>query len=230
MKIDKFLFLFFLIILIFSCKKDEPFKQLTYPSVYYKSGIKIAGDLRVFSTSGEIKDPSITSRFLATDSLSYSYGADQIGNNPGTMDSIKFSDAQHAIVKEGYSQYNCAVDQENKELILTRADTSARLIYNEQFTHSITYNIRQVKPEVYSEYLVSSTRGDYIFGYTGKEKYVLQESNGQLVAPEILFMQHHLLVYYNGRANNILQNDFYKNIPTGDTVSIQGYLLLYEKQ
>jgi len=113
---------------------------------------------------------------------------------------------------------------------LTRADTSARLIYNEQFTHSITYNIRQVKPEVYSEYLVSSTRGDYIFGYTGKEKYVLQESNGQLVAPEILFMQHHLLVYYNGRANNILQNDFYKNIPTGDTVSIQGYLLLYEKQ
>lgn len=97
MKIDRFLFLL-LFTLVISCKKDEAFKQLTYPSVYYKSGIKLAGDLMVFSTAGEIKDPSITNRFLAADSLSYSYGADQIGNNPGIMDSIKFSDAQHAIV------------------------------------------------------------------------------------------------------------------------------------
>ena len=230
MKIDKILFLSFLIILIFSCKKDEPFKQLTYPSVYYKSGIKIAGDLMVFSTAGEIKDPSIINRFLASDSFIYSSSADQIGNHPGVMDSIKLSDAQHAIVKESYSQYNCIVDQEKKELILTRADTSDGSSYPEQFTYSIMYNIGQVKPEVYSEYLISSTRGNYLFGYTGKEKYVLQESNGQLVAPEIIFIQHHLPGYYNGRANNIFQNDFYKSIPTGDTVSIQGYFLLYEKQ
>jgi len=229
MKIDKILFLPFLIILIFSCKKDEAFKQLTYPSVYHKSGIKLAGDLMVFSTAGEIKDPSIIDRFLPDSSI-YSNLADQIGNNPGVMDSIKFSDAQHSIVNETYSQYHCTVDQEKKELILTRTDTSAGSIYNDQFTRSIMYNIGQVKPEVYSEYLLSSTRGDYIFGYTGKEKYVLQESSGQLVAPEIIFIQHHLPGYYNGRANNILQSDFYKSIPTGDTVSIQGYFLLYEKQ
>src|ERR1051326_2637021 len=229
MKIDKILFLSFLIILIFSCKKEAPFKQINYPSAYYKSGIKVAGDLMVFSTAGEIKDPFIINRFLPDSSIYSSY-ADQIGNNPGTMDSIKFSDAQHAIVKESYSQYNCIVDQEKKELILTRADTSDGSSYPEQFTYSIRYNIGQVKPEVYSEYLISSTRGDYLFGYTGKEKYVLQESNGQLVAPEIMFIQHHLPGYYTGRTNNILQNDFYKTIPTGDTVSLQGYFLLYEKQ
>src|SRR6266498_3412107 len=143
MKIYKILFLSFLIILIFSCKKDEAFKQLTYPSVYHKSGIKLAGDLMVFSTAGEIKDPSITNRFLAADSSRYSSYADQFAN-PGIMDSIKFSDEQHATMKEGYSSYNCTVDQEKKELILARTDTSDGASYPEQFTYSIMYNIGQI--------------------------------------------------------------------------------------
>jgi len=145
------------------------------------------------------------------------------------MDSIRFVDEQHAIVNDGYAHRSCTIDHENEALILTRTDTSQSTCSGDQFTRTMTYYVGEIKPVVYSEYLVSSTRGYYVFGYTSTGKYVLQESNGQLVAPEIFFV-YHTTNYYQGNTNNILQDDFFKNMAEGDTASIMGYQLLYEKQ
>jgi len=97
MKSNQFLFLLFLWLLIFSCKKDDAIKF-----TYYKSGLKTAGDLRVFSSNGEITDFSLISRFSDKDSSTFSIEAGNIINFPGTMDSIQLSDAQHAIVKDKF--------------------------------------------------------------------------------------------------------------------------------
>jgi hypothetical protein len=63
MKSSKFLFLLLPGIVSFSCKKDDD-TPITYPSAYHKSEIKTAGDLRIFSSTGEIRDPVITGRCI----------------------------------------------------------------------------------------------------------------------------------------------------------------------
>jgi hypothetical protein len=228
MKINKFLFLLFLWVLIFSCKKDDAIK-ITYPSAYHKSGLKTAGDLRVFSSNGEIRDKSVISRFNQTDTSNFSIVADYIKNNRGTLDSITISDVQHATVYDRYSPLNCLFIQERDRLILTSTDTITGYSSGNEFTQNPDYYIGQVKPEVYAEYLISSTGGNYQFGYTAREKFIFHNSGGQLVAPFIIFMVHRKQVEYGGSMNNILQNDFFKKLPSADTVTLKEYLVLYEK-
>ena len=233
MKINQFLFFPFLWIFIFSCKKDSASLNIDYPSNYHKSGIKPNGNLRVFSSTGEIRDQSVISRFNETNSSSFSAVADVIGNHPGKMDSVKFSDAQHASMNNNYIPLNCLVSQESATIILTRTDTSLGSTYLNELTHDIYYYIGQVKPDVYAEYLISSTRGDFYFGYSAREKFILNLSGSQIVAP---LVQYNLYLaglnngtYFNGYVNNNLQNDFYKNMNAGDTVTLREYLVTYEK-
>lgn len=228
MKSIAFLFLLFLLALDFSCKKDD--LQIAYPSAYHKSGLKVTGDLRVFSSNGEIKNPSIISRFAGKDTAYYSAVANYIINERGVMDSIKFSDAQHGIMNDRYQPLKCLISRQDDTFVLSRTDTTRGYSSGDEFTHSMMYYIGNIKPEVYTEYLISSVRGLYVFGYTAREKFVLKESHGQLVAPLIQFIQHRNDVQLNiGYVNNILLNDFYKMISTDDTVTIMEYQILYEK-
>jgi len=119
--------------------------------------------------------------------------------------------------------------RESGRLILTRTDTSIGYSYGDEFTRSPAYYIGQFKPEVYSEFLVSSTRGDYQFGYITREKFILKKTVGQLVAPFILFTLHRNQLQYWGYVNNILQDDFYKKISAADTLTLKEYLILYKK-
>ena len=203
--------------------------KITYPSAYHKSGLKTAGDLRVFSSNGEIRDLSVISRFNQEDSSNFSLVADNIKISHFTMDSVQFSDVQHAIVNDRFVSLNCLFTQEGDRLILTRTDTIIGYSSGDEFTLSPAYYIGQVKPEVYSEYLISSTRGNYQFGYTAREKFIFHNSGGQLVAPFIIFMRHREQVEYWGYMNNILQNDFFKKLSTTDTLTLKEYLILYEK-
>lgn len=99
----------------------------------------------------------------------------------------------------------------------------------EVFTRKIDYTIGQVKPEVFSEYLISSTGGYYVFGYSYKPKFILNQSGSQLVAPVIQFAEHSTNTYFGKRVNNTLQSDFYKNLPVADTLTLREYLIIYEK-
>src|SRR5260221_11016041 len=140
MKISQLLFFLFLVF-IFSRKKDGAGLNIAYPSNYHKSGIKPNGNLRVFSSTGEISDQSVISRFNETDSSNFSSVADNIGNYPGRMDSVKFSDAQHARMNENYTPLNCLIRLEGGNIILTRTDTSVGGTYSNELTHHISYYI-----------------------------------------------------------------------------------------
>jgi hypothetical protein len=228
MKSTKFLFFLLWGTAIFSCKKNDD-TQIRYPSAYHKSGLKTTGDLRLFSSNGEISDPAAISRFNLLDSANFTIYADYIRDNQETMDSIQLQDPQHAIMIDQYTAKNCFLTRERGRLILTRADTSIGYSEADEFTRSPSYYIAELKPEVYSEYLISSTRGFYQFGYTGREKFILDRSGGQLAAPLIFFTRHRQFQDYSLYVNNFLQKDFYKNIPVGDTITLREYLVLYEK-
>ena len=86
----------------------------------------------------------------------------------------------------------------------------------------------RVKPDVLSEYVYSSIAGNYIFAYSGRRKFVFQESGGQLVAPVILYNLHSKN-FDGGFVNNTLQPDFYSILTEGDTVALMEYQILYEK-
>lgn len=228
MKNNKFLILLLLGLAIFSCRKNDD-SSITYPSVYQKSGLKSAGDLRIFSSNGEIRDPAARSRFNLMDSANFTIYSEYIRDNQETMSSIQLQDPHHAIVNDKYIAKNCALTRERNRLILTRADTSIGYSEADEFTRSPSYYLAQIKPEVYSEYLISSTRGFYQFGYTGREKFILDRSTGKLAAPFIFFTLHRLQQEYRLNVNNNLQEDFYKNISVGDTIALKEYLVLYEK-
>jgi len=227
-KSKRFLFLVLLALVIFSCKKNDS-TQITYPSVYHKSGMKAAGDLRVFSLNGEILDAGVISRFSLLDSAHFTFYANSLRDDHFIMDSIYLQDPQHAIVIDRYVPTNCLITRSGNRLILTRADTVIGYSSGDAFTRTIAYYIRQIKPEVYTEYLTSSTRGVYQFGFTGREKFVLDRSGGQLVAPFIFFILYGQQQQSTLYVNNILQEDFYKNMAVGDTLLLKKYLVLYEK-
>ena len=174
MKSNKFLVLLLLGIVIFSCRKNDD-SSITYPSVYQKSGLKAAGSLRLFSLNGEIRDPEILSRFNLLDSANFTIYSEYIRDNQETMRSIQLSDPQHAIMNVSYDPKNCLVTRDRSLMILTATDTSIGYSEADEFTRSPSYYIGQIKPEVYSEYLISSTRGFYQFGYTGRENFILAD-------------------------------------------------------
>jgi len=218
-----------LCLFIFSCKKNDSGLSIDL-SIYSKSGIRANGNFRIFSQTGEITDPFIVSRFNLNDTFDFVYMEDVTGNSPSVMKYIKFSDAQHAEVADQDTLRSCVVSEDGANIILTRTDTSIGSTFANELTRHIIYYIGEVKPEVYSEYLISSTRGSYVFGYRAREKFVLLQSEGQILAPFIGFKQHigggpGIPMYIN----NNLQTDFYKNIESGDTVTLKEYFLTYRK-
>ncbi len=231
MRYSRFLFSLFLCLLIFSCEDDDV-SLVTYPSFYHKSGLMSSGNMRVFSSMGEIKSNSVINRYAEYDTSYYSYYAKDISNY-AFMDSVKFIDSKNAILNHQYSNQDCLYSQENDLLVLTEVDTGKDCCtYREVMSRSILYYISQVKPEIYSEYLYSSTRGDYYFGFVGKRKFVFTKSGQQLVAPIIQFTQHYGSVFNvttRGFVNNVLQPDFYTYLAIGDTVTLMESLIRYDK-
>jgi hypothetical protein len=232
MKISSRLFLLFFAAFIFSCSKDS-LVDLGYPSTYHKTGIRPNGDLRVFSSAGEINNRDIISRFNQTDSFFFNNTSDELGNYSHKMDSIYFSDAGNAIMTEYNTALHCLVKQEGKNFLLTRTDTTNGTTYLNEMSHNITYYLGQVKPDLYSESLYSSTRGNYYFNYSATEKFILSKPGAELVAPILEYKIYRAAVNgggdYSGYINNILQDDFFKNLDKGDTVIIKDYLITYEK-
>lgn len=222
-------FIFALWVFIAACKKEEGFLSIAYPSIYHKSKITTNGELRVFSKAGEITDLAIISLFNQSDSNIFSQIADYMINNRGMLDTIQFFDSQRARVVDRDISVNCTVMKESSGLVLTSMDTAIRSTNGEVFTRKIDYTIGQVKPEVFSEYLISSTGGYYVFGYSYKPKFILKQSGSQLVAPVIQFAEHNTNTYFGKWVNNSLQGDFYKSLLVGDTLTLRQYLIIYEK-
>ncbi|HEX6893494.1 MAG TPA: hypothetical protein VF141_22435 [Chryseolinea sp.] len=146
------------------------------------------------------------------------------------MDSVKFVDRQHAMLDHENNNTNCLLAIESDLLILTETDASRKCCFaGEVFTRSLPYQLVRLKPEVHTEFIQSSSGGNYSFGFTGRRKYVLKESYGKLIAPLILYTRHSEK-FESGFVNNVLQRDFYSNLDPGDTLSVMEFQIHFEKQ
>jgi hypothetical protein len=219
----------FLCAIALRCQDDDS----TYPINYHKSDIHRAGSLRVFTRHGEIKNQYLINRFILRDTSTYNYWASALVNYP-YLDTIRFSSESRAVVSFSYETIQCSARNNFSTIVLTRSDTTRGFTGGNELTHQVRYFICEEKPEVYSEYLHSSTRGNYLFGYVAREKFVLKRDGAYLSAPMILFISYSPVgenEYYGmgDYINNTLESDFYLNLEEKDTVSVMEYQLLFEK-
>lgn len=222
-------FLIILFFIFFSCKKDDVF-TIEPASVFIKSSKEKTGVVRVFAGNGEIKDQSILNRFNGSDSFSLKYMSDYLFPNPNRLDTIRFVDSKNARIFEDYSYTDFSVIQQKSDFVLSGKQPIHYSLYGDLFTRSPGYLISQYKPPVYAEYLVSSTGGNYIFGYDSRKEYVLTSENGILKAPWILMIAHYKAGYtLHYSVSNTPDFNFYKSLNTGDTVVLQQYSINYKK-
>jgi len=227
---NRFCFLLFLLVLILSCETDNKTSLLTYPSVFHKSGFEAVGKLRVFSSTGEIKNSSAISRFSRYDTSYFNSYANYINSDPQIMDTIGFVNEQGVMLHHESQCLDCLLNMENDLLILTEINVnSSCCTQGEVMTRSLPYYMCRVKPEVHSEFLHSSIGGKYSFAFTGRRKYVFKETDGRLVAPLILYNLHSKN-FEGGFVNNFLQPDFYSMLAAGDTLALREYELLFESK
>jgi len=222
-------YLFILFFIFSSCKKDDIF-TIEPASAFVKSSKEKIGILRVFTANGEIKDQSILNRFNGWDSASLRYISDNLFPNPNRMDTIRFVDSKNARILEDYAYTDFLVTQQESDFVLSGKQTIHYTLYGDLFTKSPGYLISQYKPPVYAEYLISSTGGNYLFGYDTRKEYVLTSENGILKAPWILMITHYkagYILYYS--VSNKPDFNFYKSLNTGDTVVLQQYTINYKK-
>lgn len=209
------------------CQDDDP----TYPIIYRKSAILQAGRLRVFTHQGEIKDQYVINRFIFRDTSTYNFWASVLINQP-YLDTIRFISESRAVVTFNYATIQCSARNTISTIVLTQYDTTWGFTEGNEITHQVSYLIVKEKPEIYSEYLHSSTRGLYLFGFTAREKFVLKYHGAQISAPIIMFMWYHSNAnsFRGNYVNNSLENDFYRSLEEKDTVSLLEYQLLFEKE
>lgn len=221
---------FFLVLtgyfLIYSCKKETAI-QINYNYTYQKTGSAAAGPIRVFARTGEIRDYKIVKKITILDSadftsVGYDWGFNQL------MMNCSFSNAGQGVVTNYYTSENCTSIQVNGYLRLNGSNNITGYSGGDIYTHSFLYNIVQMKPIVFNQYLASSTNGNYQFEYTGLQTYIFTQWQHQLVAPVFLYAVRSNNYYYSGYFNNIPDYNFFKQIPVGDTLILQEFYLLYK--
>jgi hypothetical protein len=218
-----------LLLVAISCNKDGDSGIVT-PGEYHKSSKSQAGSTRLFARSGEITSPVIISRFENLDDHWFDAMGNLLYPFEGKVDSIRVTAAKNIDVNDNwkYSSYNFA--DKGNNITLTAIDTTIGVSYHEVYTRTIHYHVALYKPPVFREYLVTSTGGQYGFGYVTLKQFHMEKEEGGFKLPWITGVIH----YANGSTNSIsVQNkidvNFYKTLAAGDTVVIREYAVYYTK-
>jgi hypothetical protein len=229
MRVPPFFVAVSLLLAVISCKKDGSF-PLNTPAVYYKTSKLQTSATRVFTLSGEIKIPSLIYRFENLDSSYLIALSNQLFPYKGRVDSIRVKDAKNIDVNDAYQYKPYKAVSRGNQITLTAKDTTTDFSNNEVYTRTIHYNIGLYKPPVFQEYLFSSVRGVYVFGYTTLNQLHLKTEGDRLRLAWIIGTIH----YTNGSTNVIsIQNkidlNVNKSLAAGDTVVVREYAVFYEK-
>ena len=219
----------FFLLLFFSCNKENDF-DVSYGSLYYKSEAQKVPVVHYYNQNGEINNTSIPS-FWIQDDTAYSTYLLGLQLQPGRFDTIKFLSQQEAVIKIYSTETKYTTANDGGNMILTSKDNISGYSSGDEYTKSPPYYSVKYKTEVASEWIRSSVRGDYIFGYLGKSKAVVDKSGDKLVLP-FLFIRQRRGGFIRGAymENNLLQPDFYKNIMAGDTIVIMEAKVFYSKK
>ena len=216
-------FLFF----IFSCKKENI--DFDYGATYYKSSIQQHGLLRYFTTTGEITNSPAINNYFDDDTSYFGY-LRQYLMQPGYYDTLIVS-SPNEVIDDTYNwriRYPAKLD--GRRLIMTR-DSLTRYSSGDEYTRSPGYYLLHYKPKVYYEWLQSSLRGDYLFGFRGEAKNVVTTDGVKLIFPLIFSRQHRNGKFPNADySNNYIAKDFFKSIIPGDTLSVLELRVYYDKK
>jgi hypothetical protein len=221
-----FLFVVAMLFLL-SCNDKEVQPSIAFPSEYHKSGVEPGDGFRVYTREGELRDKLILEKFIGIDST-YFNNMNYNMRRHGFYDSIKFSPIRQASLV-GYWKTDCTTSGSGGLIVLTQNDTIDRCCsYPEVLTRTFDYYIVQIKPNVFSESIYSSTRGAYLFTYVYQPKFVLMKYDGKLVAPFIQYVRHSDTAYEQGELNNLPVLDFYKYLTEGDTLILTNSFITFE--
>lgn len=219
-----------LLLLAASCSKNAANVNVSYNALYFKNVAKAVGTIRLFARSGEINDAVVLSRYLDADSNYYKYFPDKIVALGEWLDTLIIKNRDTAIIKLYNTPNKYLVTSQAGKMVLISVQMATGYQFYETYSRSFDYYANQNRPVISNEYLVSSTRGIYEFGYVCRPRYVLnQAGNGGLAAPVVAFFQHksngeNYANYFNGS----LQQGFYQQIPLGDTVSLNEFQLIFD--
>jgi hypothetical protein len=217
----------FCIFFFYACKKEESLPSLVFGKTFYKEKIEKDGKIRLFANSGEISDAATISRF-ETDSYSYlSTYTDYYVQGP-KMDSLIFVNDKTARIVDDYVSRIFDYSQLKNDIILTQKDTTIFSIYGDLYSNSLIYQVGKYKPAIYSEDLVSSVGGEYLFTAKGKGQYVFNSNANVISTPLIGMVQYSRRSTRIDLVNNIFDAAFAGKIPLTDTVVVQLYTVTYQ--
>ena len=210
-----------LLIIFHSCKKEN---LIDSGNTFHRTKSEPAGFIRVFARSGEITNSSIVQRWEYNDTSNINFFAGRT-----SLDTIRILDNGEArLFHFSYSNYNYRV--RINELKFTAKDTITQYSFLEVYTRTLPYFLSLYKPEVYKEYVISSTAGGYSFAYRTLNEYRLVKDNGHLKAPWIVALLHTKTF---GTTTFVLQNkmdaNFYQYLNESDTVVLREYSISYEQ-
>jgi hypothetical protein len=230
---NRFLFALFLSLVIFSCEDDDP-EPFHYPATYTRLVVEAVGAIRVFDKTGELTSPTVIQHYTEGDTSFFNAGLRYYTQYTGLIDTVKFADATHGTLMQGYSKHECTIQSDGGLLILSdNVITNNCCTGGEVYSRTLNYNLGQVKDDVYSESIRSSTGGNYLFDYSVRRKFVLRKQNGKLIAPVIVYRLHAYGNDYagSGNLNNVLEPDFYKVLRDGDVLTmIESQIVFNEYQ
>jgi hypothetical protein len=219
--------------LLLSCDGVE--SAIQYPMTFVKSKILPMGSWRVFNKDGEVTDKNTFRDLVSeTDTTGFRYATENILKST-SLDIVRIMSPTEGSVRGYPNSPNCMVASNETGFVFTNKDTTGASICREQMTKHINYFIGSVKPDIFSEYLGSSTAGNFCFVYTGRQKFVFNGHPLAFYAPYIIF-----IVRTNTgtaptygetvRLNNNLAQDFYKHLGENESVSLMEYQLLFERK
>jgi hypothetical protein len=212
-----------------SCKKDSSPVPLEPSSVYRKTSITATSPPRLFALSGEITNTDIINRFKSYDESWLEDLSHELFPNKGPMDTLRVQQGGDMAVFDNYQYTTYSVKQSGNKITLTAKDTLRSTSYGEVYTRTLQYHLALYKPPVFSETLVSSTRGLYGFDYTSLRQIHLEQEQKTIRAPWILAISHNPGLINSLRVQNKLDVNFYKILAAGDTVLLREYVVVYAK-
>jgi hypothetical protein len=220
-KLTGFILPVYLMIQFYSCKKENLIDE---GITFYRTRTEVAGPIRVFVRSGELSDPSLVHRFEIQDSALINFYT-----NIRSLDTIRILENHTArLFQYSYAHYTYNVHFNMVKFV--GKDTITSYSYLEVYTRTLYYFLAMFKPEIYKEYIVSSTAGAYNFAYRTRNEFRLLKDNDKLKSPWIVAMLHNNA--FSSRAywlQNMLDPGFHQHLGETDTVVLRENYIIYEK-
>jgi hypothetical protein len=218
--------------LITSCQKSDTPLTVTYGVTYAKNGISALSSIRVFTSSGEIRDAPVLARFSTQDSnYAISTAPTKAANPSGFLDSLYFESQDKAIISNYTQRSRYAVARQGGEQVLTGQDTMTGFIGGTEMSRNMLYFLTTPRITLYDEYIGGVVQGSYYFYYRFQDKVAVRSGGGNTLDVPIILYSWYIGANIAARefTKGALDPDLHNHIANGDTVTIREFTLHFAK-